>query len=220
MGHGDTLMLDRFRRRRLLTMMASSAACGGLLGACTQNQGASGSTNMLVPTDRDYSSEEHTVLRVRRDRFESRFLPQIVPSPYQYAVGTIIVDNVNNYLYRQETANTAIRYGVGVGRAGRAWSGGAVIQLKRRWPAWNPTPRMRAQEPTLPSYVAPGNHNPLGARALYLFQGGEDTLYRIHGTSEPWTVGTQASSGCIRMLNEDIIDLYDRVQIGSRVVVK
>lgn len=131
----------------------------------------------------------------------------------------MIVDTASNYIYLQARDGKARRYGVGVGRIGLAWSGTAKIALKRPWPAWNPTARMRAQEPTLPAFVEPGLHNPLGARAMYLFKNGVDTLYRIHGTSEPWTIGTRASSGCIRMLDEDIIDLFDRVELNATVIV-
>lgn len=119
-----------------------------------------------------------------------------------------------------EGGGKAKRYGVAVGESGRAWSGRATVGRKAVWPTWYPTDEMRASAPTLPRSIQAGNQNPLGARALYLYQSGKDTLYRIHGTSEPWTVGTEASSGCIRMLNEDVIDLYDRVVVGAPVVVR
>ena len=111
------------------------------------------------------------------------------------------------------------RYGIAVGASGHAWTGTATIGRKAEWPAWYPTDDMHGQTPDLPRRIEPGPQNPLGARALYLDQDGKDTLYRVHGTSEPWTIGTEASAGCIRMINEDTIDIYGRVAIGTSVVV-
>lgn len=140
-------------------------------------------------------------------------------------VGTVIVDTANRYLYLVREGGTAIRYGVGLGREGFAWNGRAVIQWKRKWPRWTPPDEMVARQPELARYsidnggMDPGLDNPLGARALYIFQNGEDTLYRIHGTPEYWTIGRAVSSGCVRMMNQDVIDLYDRVPNGSPIVV-
>jgi lipoprotein-anchoring transpeptidase ErfK/SrfK len=218
--HSDqNLLAVRLSRRACLRGMGASVAYGSLLAGCSDATVASNALPRTFSVTRDYASEAHQIMRVRRSKFEDRLHPHIVETPFRYASGTLIVDNTNNYIYLQHGDGTARRYGVGVGRRGLAWSGTARIAIKREWPAWNPTPRMRAQEPTLPAYVAPGTHNPLGARALYLFRNGEDTLYRIHGTSEPWTIGTRASSGCIRMLNEDIVDLYERVALNSTVIV-
>jgi lipoprotein-anchoring transpeptidase ErfK/SrfK len=142
--------------------------------------------------------------------------------------GTIIVDPRSRYLYFVEGAGTALRYGVGVGRQGFAWSGTATINSKQAWPDWYPPKEMIERQPELKRSLVQlqsglgmpgGPRNPLGARALYLWQNGKDTLYRIHGTTEPWTIGTNASSGCIRMINQDAIDLYDRVALGTRVIV-
>ena len=142
--------------------------------------------------------------------------------------GTIIVDPRSRYLYLVEGNGTALRYGVGVGRQGFAWSGTATINSKQEWPDWYPPKEMIERQPELKRSlvqlqsgigVPGGPRNPLGARALYLWQNGKDTLYRIHGTIEPWTIGTNASSGCIRMINQDAIDLYDRVPLGTKVVV-
>ena len=113
----------------------------------------------------------------------------------------------------------AIRYGVGVGREGFSWKGQATVGRKQEWPDWHPPKEMRLRQPELPEKMPGGPENPLGARALYLFEGNRDTLYRIHGTAEPWSIGTNVSSGCIRMLNEEVIDLYLRTPIGTRVVV-
>ena len=117
----------------------------------------------------------------------------------------------------------AIRYGIGVGREGFGWSGTVTIGRKAEWPTWTPPPEMIAREKArgriLPASMEGGPNNPLGARALYLYRGGNDTLYRIHGTSEPWTIGLNVSSGCIRMVNKDVVDLYNRTRVGARVVV-
>lgn len=169
-------------------------------------------------TLRDYSAEPHPIRIINRARFDPAFAPTIVASPYDEAVGGVVIDTRTRLLYLIEPKGLARRYGVAVGDAGYAWSGRARVGRKATWPAWHPTPSMHAQG-ELPVRVAPGAHNPLGARALYLFQDGRDTLYRIHGTSEPWTIGTEASSGCIRMFNEDVIDLYDRVDVGATVIV-
>lgn len=188
-----------------------------IVAGCVSNAGDSKTS--LVSDSRIYASEEFPVRLVDRKKFDSRFLPKIVSYETTEKPGTIIVDTKNNYLYLVEEAGMARRYGVAVGASGHAWNGVAVIGRKARWPAWHPTDDMHSETPGLPRRVEPGPHNPLGARALYLYQNGRDTLYRIHGTSEPWTIGTQASSGCIRMFNEDVIDLYNRVKAESRVVV-
>lgn len=174
---------------------------------------------IVFSTQRDFSDEPHDVRQVNRARFDAGFAPMIVPSPYKEQPGTIVIDARSRHLYLTEAGDKARRYGIAVGDAGYGWSGRAVVGRKARWPAWYPTPSMRAETPGLPVRIAPGADNPLGARALYLHQGGKDTLYRIHGTSEPWTIGTEASSGCIRMFNEDVIDLYDRVLVGAPVLV-
>ena len=138
------------------------------------------------------------------------------------APGTIIIDTNHKYLYLVEGRNRATRYGIGVGREGFGWNGRANIRRKAEWPTWTPPAEMIRRQPELREYARgmPGGlENPLGARAMYLYQGDRDTLYRIHGTNEPLTIGTRVSSGCIRMINQDVIDLYRRVPTGSRVVV-
>jgi lipoprotein-anchoring transpeptidase ErfK/SrfK len=129
--------------------------------------------------------------------------------------GTIIVDTPNTYLYLVLGQGKALRYGIGVGREGFTWTGAERISRKAEWPDWNPPEQMIARQPYLPRFMAGGDGNPLGARALYL----GDTLYRIHGTNQPSTIGSFVSSGCIRLANEDITDLYARVKVGTRVVV-
>ena len=129
--------------------------------------------------------------------------------------GTVIVDTPNTYLYLVLGQGKALRYGIGVGREGFTWSGAEKVSRKAEWPDWNPPEQMIERQPYLPRFMAGGDGNPLGARALYL----GDTIYRIHGTNQPSTIGTFVSSGCIRLTNEDITDLHSRVKVGTRVVV-
>jgi lipoprotein-anchoring transpeptidase ErfK/SrfK len=131
------------------------------------------------------------------------------------APGTIIVDTPARFLYLVQEGGQAIRYGIGVGRPGFTWSGMKTVTAKREWPDWTPPPQMLKRRPDLPRHMAGGPENPLGARALYL----GSSLYRIHGTNEPHTIGQNVSSGCIRMMNEDVTDLYERVRVGTRVKV-
>jgi lipoprotein-anchoring transpeptidase ErfK/SrfK len=143
------------------------------------------------------------------------FRRQVVNYPTKEAPGTIIVDTPNTYLYLVMPGGKAMRYGIGVGREGFTWSGVKTIERKAEWPDWTPPPEMIQRQPYLPRFVAGGASNPLGARAMYL----SGSVYRIHGTNAPSTIGTQVSSGCIRMVNEDVIDLYNRVGVGTKVVV-
>jgi lipoprotein-anchoring transpeptidase ErfK/SrfK len=145
----------------------------------------------------------------------ARLRRQIVTYASHEAPGTIIIDTPNTYLYYVLGGGQAIRYGIGVGRDGFTWSGVQSITKKAEWPDWTPPPEMIARQPYLPRQMAGGPGNPLGARAMYL--GG--TVYRIHGTNAPGTIGTHVSSGCIRLTNEDVSDLYSRVNVGTKVIV-
>jgi lipoprotein-anchoring transpeptidase ErfK/SrfK len=145
----------------------------------------------------------------------ARLQRQAVSYPTREAPGTIIIDTPNTYLYLVLGHGQAMRYGIGVGRDGFTWSGVQSITKKSEWPDWTPPPEMISRQPYLPRYMAGGPGNPLGARAMYL--GG--TVYRIHGTNAPGTIGTRVSSGCIRLTNEDVADLYSRVNVGTKVVV-
>jgi lipoprotein-anchoring transpeptidase ErfK/SrfK len=151
------------------------------------------------------------------------FRRQIVIYTTDEAPGTVIVDTRRKFLYLVMGSGQAIRYGVGVGRTGFGWKGTVRVGNKVEWPDWRPPPAMIARERArghiLPAYMPGGPNNPLGARALYLHNGEGDTGYRIHGTSEPWTIGLNVSSGCIRLTNEDVTDLYQRVPMGAKVVV-
>ena len=159
---------------------------------------------------------------------KASFVNTPVPQPYRRAIvkyhrketpGSILVDSDNHYLYYVLEGGKAIRYGVTVGEEALAFSGVARVGNKREWPDWVPTADIHKRIEGLPARVAGGPDNPLGARALYLHQGNRDTLFRIHGTNQPEYIGASISSGCIRMLNEDVIDLYDRVKMGAVVVV-
>ncbi|MBH0239830.1 L,D-transpeptidase [Methylobrevis albus] len=155
-------------------------------------------------------------------RIDPVYWRQQVSYTSAYAPGTIVVDPYNRFLYLTETGGSALRYGVGVGRDGFGWSGRAVIKRKQEWPTWYPPKEMIARDPRAAPFAngqPPGLDNALGARALYLYQGDVDTLYRLHGTTEPWSIGQAMSSGCVRMLNQDVVDLYSRVPIGTEVVV-
>jgi lipoprotein-anchoring transpeptidase ErfK/SrfK len=137
--------------------------------------------------------------------------------------GTLVVDSAHRYLYLVQEGGKAMRYGVGIGRDGFTWSGRGEIRLKREWPTWTPPAEMIVRQPELEPYrngMAPGLENPLGARALYIFEDGRDTLYRVHGTNDPATIGLAVSSGCVRLINQDVIDLYGRVPVGSTIVVQ
>ncbi|MFZ4532200.1 MAG: L,D-transpeptidase [Alsobacter sp.] len=164
--------------------------------------------------------EPHQIPLVDRSKIGAEFNRQTVDYKGPERPGTIVVDIDDRYLYLVQPGGTAIRYGVGVGKLGFSWRGTATVGRKGVWPNWSPTKTMVSIKPDLPSYREGGLDNPLGARALYLYQGGRDILFRIHGTNEPWSIGEQVSSGCVRMLNEDIVDLYNRVPQGTTVMVK
>ncbi|MCW1841700.1 L,D-transpeptidase [Prosthecomicrobium hirschii] len=156
-------------------------------------------------------------------KIEPRWLRQQVAFDGAERAGTVVVDPDQRHLYLVGEGGTAMRYGIGVGRDGFAWNGEATIRRKAAWPTWTPPAEMVKRDPRAAPYAngMPGGlDNPLGARALYLYQGDRDTLYRIHGTTEPWSIGQAVSSGCIRLFNHDIIDLHRRVPVGSRVVVR
>ncbi|SRR6266540_3816241 len=172
--------------------------------------------------------EPFPVPAVRLSDINPTYLRKAVYYPTSESLGTIIIDPQNYFLYFVQGGGRALRYGVGVGREGFGWSGVATIHDKQEWPDWYPPKEMIQRQPELKRQMselrsglgmAGGSHNPLGARAMYLWQGNRDTLYRIHGTFEPWTIGKNVSSGCIRMINQDIIDLYQRTPVGAKVVV-
>ena len=184
-----------------------------------------------VPRDARYAAlatEPFRVAPVDTARIPERYLRREVDYPTAEPPGTLVIDTAARHLYLVQAGGRAIRYGVGVGKEGMSWSGVAVVGNKRSWPDWYPPKEMVARRPDIESTlvqlqggrgVPGGEGNPLGARALYLHQDGRDTLYRIHGTLEPYTMGQAVSSGCVRMINQDAIDLFSRVEVGTRVVV-
>ncbi|GGH09259.1 L,D-transpeptidase [Alsobacter metallidurans] len=167
--------------------------------------------------------ERFPVPAVNIDEIDPTYLRRPVAFDGAERSGTIVVDPDQKFLYLVQEGGRAMRYGVGVGREGFGWSGNATIKRKAEWPTWTPPSSMILRQPELEEYangMPGGPENPLGARALYLYQGDRDTLYRIHGTTEPQTIGTRVSSGCIRLINQDVIDLHRRVPTGTRVVVR
>jgi lipoprotein-anchoring transpeptidase ErfK/SrfK len=173
------------------------------------------------------ASEANLTPRDKKLLAAAPYAKAALPEPYRRHIvdyhrkempGTILIDSDARYLYYVLPDHKAIRYGVTVGEEAMAWSGVARVGAKTEWPSWTPTPGER-ERMDVPAYVSPGPQNPMGARAMYLFEGGKDTLYRIHGTNQPEYIGQAISSGCIRMTNEDVIDLYKRVKPGTVVVV-
>ncbi len=191
-----------------------------MLAACQPTISNKSLSSTISMDSKRYASEPHRVDILDRNAFASHLQPAYVANTTGLPPGSILVDTGTKQLYYVETEQQARRYGVAVGASGKAWKGTAQVGRKSPWPAWYPTDDMKTTAPGIPSRIPPGADNPLGARALYLYKNGSDTLYRIHGTSEPLALGTEVSSGCIRMLNEDIIDLYDHVRVGAKVVVR
>ncbi len=167
--------------------------------------------DVVAPPAIEYAapSEEQTF------QLPARLRRQVVSYATREAPGTIIIDTPNTYLYYVLGNGQAVRYGIGIGRDGFTWSGTQAVTKKAEWPDWTPPPEMIARQPYLPRHMAGGPGNPLGARAMYL----GSTEYRIHGTNAPETIGTHVSSGCIRLTNEDVSDLYSRVNVGTKVIV-
>ena len=187
---------------------------GVMLGGCMQSTLSPSPEANLTPRDKKLLAA-------------APYEKAVIPEPYRRHMvayhrkeepGTIVIDSDARFLYYVLPGGKAIRYGVTVGEEAMAWSGVAKVERKTEWPAWNPTPGER-QRMDVPAYVSPGPQNPMGARAMYLYEGNKDTLYRIHGTNQPEYIGASISSGCIRMTNEDVIDLYDRANVGTVVVV-
>jgi lipoprotein-anchoring transpeptidase ErfK/SrfK len=203
-----------------LSILAGPALAQPLAMADT-NDGFSGLFGRLEQRQQD-------IVRMRGDAYapqpaevdtqggtDARLRPQVVPYLGHERPGTVIIDTPNTYLYFVMGGGRALRYGIGVGRDGFRWSGTQNITRKSEWPDWTPPPEMVQRQPYLPRFMAGGTQNPLGARAMYL----GNTIYRIHGTNDPSTIGKRVSSGCIRLTNDDVVDLYSRVGVGTRVVV-
>lgn len=169
------------------------------------------------------TNEPYPLPAIDMSKINPKFWRQEVSYNSSYPAGTLVVDTQARFLYLIRENGQALRYGIGVGKAGLALEGEAVVQYKRQWPRWTPTRDMMERDPEryghLGEGMPAGSDNPLGARALYLFKNGQDTLFRIHGSHEAWSIGKAVSSGCIRLLNQDIIDLYGRVPEGTHVIV-
>jgi lipoprotein-anchoring transpeptidase ErfK/SrfK len=166
------------------------------------------SSPLLSPQEQEASEPAQRPL-------DPKYEQQVVEYHGKEGPGTIVIDTPNKFLFLVQGDGKALRYGIGVGRPGFTWSGVKAISAKKEWPDWTPPPEMLVRRPDLPRHMQGGPENPLGARAMYL----GSSLYRIHGSNEPWTIGTNVSSGCIRMRNDDVIDLYSRVNVGARVIV-
>jgi len=213
-------------RRVFLSGAAASSVFGSL--------GTRPSQAQWSPNRKSYDAmyaavdDLYPVPAINLSQIDRAFLRAEVPYDTAEAPGTVVVDPAAHYLYLVGGSGTATRYGVGVGRSGFAWSGIANIGAKQVWPDWYPPKEMFARQPELLKQMSElqsgvgmhgGPGNPLGARALYLWKDNRDTLFRIHGTFEPWTIGKSVSSGCIRMINQDAMDLYGQIDVGTKVVV-
>lgn len=205
--------------RSMLTFLAGLLTLSLMVPAAQANTGDS---RQYDPLTRTFTTVNR--LKTRSKVIPRKFRKQTVSYSTREKPGTIVIDTKNHFLYYVLDGGKAVRYGVGVGRDGFGWSGKVNVGRKAKWPRWTPPPEMRVREARkgikLPVSMAGGPENPLGARALYLYQGGRDTIYRIHGTNAPWTIGYNMSSGCIRMVNDHVTDLYERVKVGAHVVVK
>ena len=160
-------------------------------------------------------AEQTEAVDPRLAPIDPKFQKQLVEYHGSEAPGTLVIDTPNRFLFLVQDNGKALRYGIGVGKPGFTWAGEKKVSAKKEWPDWTPPPEMLQRRPDLPHFMAGGPENPLGARAMYL----GSSLYRIHGSNEPWTIGQAVSSGCIRMRNEDVIDLYEKVKVGTKVVV-
>lgn len=233
-------------RRSLLTAATATIATAALAGCSETTSGESRPAARtpfapppmpeLAPPALMYAAMTdggHNIPAVPYQKIDPRYHRQIVADPTGERPGTVVVDTGNHFLYVVLPFRRAVRYGVGLGRQGFEWSGEGVIEWKQPWPRWHPPAEMIERQPNLKKYATtydpktkqwlggmePGVNNPLGARALYIYQNGKDTLYRLHGSPEWWSIGKSVSSGCVRLINQDVIDLYERVAAKSPIIV-
>src|SRR5215217_8081153 len=197
------------------TILCSAQASAGPLAMNDPNFPFGSIFQQVVREPAPQAMPEESVTEQPSGVVQERFRRRLVNYNTSEAPGTIVIDTPNTYLYLVLGNGRAIRYGIGVGREGFTWSGTQTISKKAEWPDWTPPPEMIARQPYLPRYMAGGPGNPLGARAMYL----GSTIYRIHGTNAPETIGGRVSSGCIRLTNDDVTDLFSRVHVGTKVVV-
>lgn len=222
-------------RQGLLRRRSFFALAGGTLASVTADGLFSAASGASLPSSagedellKRYAARTDGGYRlpsVPYQKIDAIYYRQRVVNPTGQPAGVVVVDVDNRFLYLIEESGSAMRYGIGIGRAGFTWSGEGVIQWRQKWPRWTPPPEMIARQPELRKYSyanggqAPGPNNPLGSRALYIFQDGKDTLYRLHGTGDWRSIGNAVSSGCVRLINQDVIDLYERVPAKSRIIV-
>ena len=206
-------------RIKSLLIAAGMAMATALTGCSTDGAGSTLFVNAYAGrTDAGYR-----IPAIPATKVPAKFRRQVVSYQTNEKPGTIIVDTTEKHLYFVEGGGRAVRYGIGVGREGFEWKGTTRVALKREWPVWTPPPEMIRRQPELAKWrggMPGGPNNALGARALYLYNKGGDSGYRLHGTPEWWSIGKAMSSGCIRMMNQDVIDLYERASIGAKVIVK
>jgi len=229
----NPLFSERLNRRAFLGASALGAASVAL-SACTTTDVAPPPVEAPPPPSDSAFGAAESMYAARVDegyqlpaipisKLDPKFVRQIVTDPTGEKPGTIVVDTSEHFLYLVRDGGKAIRYGVSLGKAGFGWTGSAVVQARKKWPVWTPPPEMIQRRPELSKYkdgMPPGPQSPLGARALYLFRDGKDTMYRLHGTPEWDSIGKNASSGCVRFMNQDIIDLYSRVNGVTQVHVR
>ncbi len=207
------------RRSFILTGLATPLSKPGLAAQLTKPAIAAtpAKANWVIGTIPD---KPFDIDLVNMELVPEEFRRQVVPFTGPEPAGSIVIDAAERHLYFVLMNGTAIRFGVAVGKQGAVWHGKAIVGRKAKWPSWTPTSHMRKKNPKLPVRQDGGPKNPLGARALYLFKDGIDTLYRIHGTNDPSSIGKSVSSGCIRMFNENVFELFAEVQVGTPVTVR
>lgn len=212
-------------RRKVLIGLATLSSAAALAGCASVPAPQVAEPPPPSPEALGYGPLPHErfpIPAARIDLIDPKFYRQRVPDPTGERPGTVVVDTPNRFLYCVLPDGEAMRYGVGIGRDGFAWGGRAMIAYKREWPRWTPPAEMIGRQPELEIYrngMEPGLGNPLGARALYIHENGRDTLYRIHGSTEERSIGKAVSSGCVRLLSQDVIDLYGRVPDGAAIIV-
>jgi lipoprotein-anchoring transpeptidase ErfK/SrfK len=228
----DHQAIDTIDARRRAFILGSASVGALALSGCSTTIGERTLTipNILPPVISPYylsiygaqPDEEFPVPAVDLTRVDPAFLRAEVDDPTRAKPGTIVVETSQRYLYLVQGGGRAIRYGVGIGRDGFTWSGRGTIGRKAKWPTWHPPQEMMSRQPETREYadgMPCGLNNPLGARAMYIYRNGVDTIYRLHGTHEYWSIGKAVSSGCVRLINQDVIDLYGRVGVGTPIIV-
>jgi lipoprotein-anchoring transpeptidase ErfK/SrfK len=200
--------------RRGLMAVAPAALLGAQISRAYAQQDDEAAYFVGMVQDGGYSYR-----RTNMTKIKPQWQKQLVNYVHNEQPGTIVVDTKAHFLYVAFENNTALRYGVGVGKEGFKWYGRAEVDRKAVWPGWTPPPEMLARRPELPRHMDGGPDNPLGPRAMYLYRDGHDLDYRLHGTVEPWSIGSDVSSGCIRLLPEHVIDLFQRTPVGTKVLV-